>query len=361
MRILIAVCLLVIITPCIAVSRGAALFLQLNTSAYESAFGRRAGAANIWNIGPVECLNNPAKLGYVGEGASWGFSHSNWMDFSDIGLSSSYVAYSWNGIGIMLPSLNADGHWGKSLDYGEMSATGEQGQELGTINPYESGSTFGVGVNLLQFLANVRQDRHLGDFSKIYELSIGYQYTYVITDWDRDGVFPDAQEADGAHVNNLGLLARWTPLGDTPDSDEPLEFEFTGAYFTLNPFDSEVKYSEGQDWPIVSAEYISFAAQLRVPNRLGILPDYCQNLISATAMADMCDEDSYNTSTSGWGVTLLDILSFRFGDEWGWGVNLNYRDIVQCQYNWAQIDAGELTDHNELWDISVRVNLLELL
>ena len=69
---------------------------------------------------------------------------------------------------------------------------------------------------------------------------------------------------------------------------------------------------------------------------------------------------------------MLDIFSWRFGeyndidghmvgDCHGYGINLNYKDVVSFQYNYVEFPGGELQAVQKKSDMSFSVDILQLI
>jgi hypothetical protein len=107
-----------------------------------------------------------------------------------------------------------------------------------------------------------------------------------------------------------------------------------------------------------------------------ILSGFVNNIASLYLSVDstIYGEKSENNKPElgvGAELTIFDVISIRrghyndeygevIGSTFGFGFNLNYRDLFQFQYNFSETPAGGLTDRNEIWDILFRTDFLKL-
>ncbi len=370
-----------------AVSECAGLFTKINTSATDVAFGLDSGAANIWNTSPLSVWSNPAKLGYH-KGFAFGYSDDPYLEdtFSSIYHRSSYISYGWNGIGILLPAPSAKSRWGTVMSYGEQEVMNELGEVIGSVESFEACSKFAVGVNTFQFISHLTQNQKLIDFQKYAEFSVGFNYDIIHSKLAPQGsgeTESQPRSPANAHSTGIGLIGRISPLEIIQVPTRHLNFDITCGFYWLNPFETEIEYGNDKD-PLPYGTTSAFAGKISLrntcifqDNTLQFLENFSQNLISVYYSQDNTqygeEEEYHNPGVWGEGfeITFLDIFSFRKGyysdpigeikgETEGFGINFNYCDLIQLQYNYVEFPGGGLQLKQEKTDFLIRLDFLQI-
>jgi hypothetical protein len=364
-----------------------AIFVSINPSAADYAFGNNSGAANIWNTNPLSVWSNPAKLGYH-KNFSFGYSHDPWFDkvFDDMYHISSYMSYGFSGIGVLFPVYSARNRFGTVMSYGERAYTDEEGNIIGTYETYDAVSTFALGVNTVEFLSNI----YGGDlFNKILpygELSFGASYDYIDTFMGSEDVASTSidpiPETDTGHRLNYGLIGRVSPINTKLKGVDFINLDLVLSYHFINPAKSTIKYrldsEEGEDelpWGRTDA----FSVKLAITS--DILKDIVEddlfykiskNLFSVYYSEDKSAYgDKEDVLGEGVELTFLDIFSIRrgeyedhqgeiVGETRGYGFRFHYDDIVEFQYNRSSFPGGGLQTRQSKWDIGFNADLIAL-
>lgn len=359
------------------------VFTLINPSATNVAFGLNSGTANIWDRNPLGVWSNPAKLGYY-KGFAYGNSHDPWFDefISGIYHNSSYLTLEVNGIGFLFPYTNRSNRMGTTIDYGEQITYDVHGNLLIKFNSYETCSQFAFGINSLEF-ANKLFDANLPitSLQKYSELSFGYSLDYIQSNlypYITDSLIANNRGAGFSH--NIGVIIKITPLNI---DNENIRIDITAGINIVNIFKSDMtfKYDNGdkekQPLPYGNrtgvAGNLSFIKIQNLPQEFNNLKAFSKNLFTILASYD---NSKYADNPSTWGkgieLTLLDIFSWRYGnysdkhghivgDCKGWGVNLNYKNIVGFQYNYVEFPGGELQHTQEKNDVSFNVDIIKLI
>ncbi len=356
-----------------ALSEFTCIFTLINPSATNVAFGLESGTANIWDRNPLGVWSNPAKLGYY-KGFAYGNSHDPWFDNVIKGIyhNSSYLTFGWNGIGILLPFVNYSNKLGTTLDYGKI-ATFDQHGNLVIFNFYETCSQVAFGINCIEFADNFfKFNPKINNLQKYFEISLGYSLDYIKADL--------GFEKGEKFSQNIGAILKVAPQHI---DNENIRIDITSGINIVNIFKSDMtfKYDNGdkEKQPLPYGNRTGIAGKLSFINIKGLADEYpllfdiSKYLFSIYASYDNA---KYGDNPSTWGkgieFTLLDIFSWRFGeyndidghmvgDCHGYGINLNYKDVVSFQYNYVEFPGGELQAKQEKEDISFCVDIINLI
>ncbi|MDP8269674.1 MAG: hypothetical protein P9L97_13200 [Candidatus Tenebribacter davisii] len=360
------------------------IFTMINPSATNSALGIVVGGANIWNQNPLDVWSNPAKLGYF-DGFSLGYSHDSYLEdvFDDIYFDSSYLNLGWKGIGLMLPMINNQAKFGSSFGYGDQDAYDEDGNFLGTFNSWESSSGFALGVNLLKFYGEMSDNDKITQLQSYSDFSIGYNYNYVESELAPEGTGATEMgylDNSASYTDGLGMIFRISPLNELNYSSF-LFFKSDIVYslYYRNISKTIMDYGD-YDEPMPYATESAFSIRMAMGNDIfkgliiyDIISIFGKDILSINYLYGKSRAmDSDNAFGNGYDVTFLDIFSYRKGyyedkegniegKTSGYGINLNYKDLIHLQYNYAEIPGGDLQDIQEKEDYMLNINLLELL
>lgn len=342
------------ITQVFGISEFACIFINSNPSARGTAFGNNSGTADIWDTSPLGVWSNPAKLSYH-ENAAIGFTRVPWYkdSFDDYYLTSSYVSFKWKNFGILLPAPSEKKRWGTVMSYGQQVILDEDGNYIGSFDNYESCSKIAVGFNVADLLSNFTNN---GDEQQYYDISIGFNLDII-----KSGNYPSsiigAKGSGNSLSTGIGLLGEISPLNNSNASDGLYRLDFTAGMYLINPFKSEIKYeNESQSDPLPWGIHPAFSGKLSIlkdaDSNLNLESLIVNNIVSLYMSCDYALYGNYSKDNSGelaFGgeISLLDILFIRKGwykenysdnveGKIGFGINCNYKKIVQFQYNFAQ-------------------------
>ena len=366
------------------ISEFTCIFTLINPSATDVAFGLKSGTANIWNTSPLSVWSNPAKLGYH-NGFAYGYSHDPWFEnvFSDMYHQSSYISYGWNGIGILLPAPSAKSRWGTIMSFGELEWTDEFGNVIGTFESYDACSKFAFGINSLEFVSNFISNKNIRSLQCYGELSVGFNYDMTHSELIPEGTsfIPDSLSATAdAHSSGIGLIGRISPLNEMNVLGGFCTLDITGGLYYLNHSKEKITYINDPDF-LPWGTYSAFSGKISIKkdillskNAQSGSANFTDNLFSFYYSQDNAQygEKSDNNPSIwsyGYEVTLLDIFSIRNGhykdevgevegDTHGIGLNLNYRDIIQLQFNHNKFEFAGTSELK--WDILFRADFIAL-
>lgn len=366
------------------ISESACIFTLINSSATDVAFGLDSGTANIWNTSPLSVWSNPAKLGYH-KGFAYGYSHTPWFRtiFPDMYHQSSYISYGWNGIGILLPAPSAKNRWGTVFSYGEQEWTDKFGNVIGTFEYYDACSKFALGVNTLEFISNFISNENIRSLQYYGELSVGFNYDMIHSELAPGGAgsTPDSLSAiANAHSTSIGLIGRISPFNKMNALGGFCTLDITGGLYYLNPSKEEITYINDSD-PLPWGTNSAFSGKISITKDIlisketpSVSADFTENLFSFYYSQDktLHGEKSDNNPSKwsyGYEVTFLDIFLIRNGhykdevgevegDTHGIGLNLNYKDLIQLQFNYNKFEFGGTSESKR--DILFRADFLEL-
>lgn len=377
-----------------ASSEFAGVFTLINPSATNVAFGLESGTANIWDKSPLGVWSNPAKLGYY-NGLAYGNSHDPWFDNVIKGIyhDSSYLTFGGNGLGFLLPFKNKYKKYGTTMYYGEQEAYDVEGNLLKKFNSYETCSQFAVGINFLELTNKVfKYSSPIIDLQRYSEISLGYSLDYIVS--GLCPLIPELMDAEGkgeSTSHNIGGIIRISPINLLSDIlqnilhydfsiNDYLNLDLSHGINFINIYRDGILYENSNSkQPLPNGIRSGIAGKLSFINLNNILPPklslicFFNNIFSIYASYD---NSKYGDNPSTWGkgieYTLFDIFSWRsgeyndidghiVGDCKGWGVNLNYKDVVSFQYNYVKFPGGELQDTQEKNDVSFNVDIIKLI
>lgn len=380
---------LLLLTSLFGISEFACIFTLINPSATDVAFGSDSGTANIWNTSPLSVWSNPAKLGYH-NGFAFGYSYDPWFDeiphFDfDMHHQSSYISYGWNGIGILLPVPSAKSHWGTVMSYGEQTQIDSLGNVIGTFESYDACSKFAIGINTIEFISNFINNESFRSLQCYGDLSIGYNYDKIISDLAPEGTGSSGIGIRGlgkSHSSGYGLIGRISPLNKLNAASKFYRLDLTAGIYYLNDERTEISYiNESQSDNMPYGTRSAFSGKFSID--LSIIPEmdnenircFMDNIFSVYYSQDNAQYGEKNESNpSVWGegieFAFFDIVYIRkgqyvdragevIGDTDGFGINFNYKDIIQFQFNKTEFPAGELQNKQEKTDYMFRIDFIK--
>ncbi|MDA3812896.1 MAG: hypothetical protein PF570_01455 [Candidatus Cloacimonetes bacterium] len=363
--------IMLLLTSLFGIREFACMFTLINPSATDVAFGLGSGTANIWNTNPLSVWSNPAKLGYH-KNLAFGYSNDSWfenvvwIDF-DMYHQSSYISYGWNGIGVLLPAPSAKSHWGTFMDYGEQTMLDEYGNVISTFESYDACSKFAVGVNVMEFVSNFISNESFHSLQYYGDLSIGYNYDNIISELVPEGsggLPPGVKGAGETNSSGVGYIGRISPFNKINAAGKFYRLDLTAGIYYLNPERTKISYiNESQPDPMPYGTRSAFSCKFSIDSSLILemendnLRCIIDNLFSIYYSQDNVqygEKDESNPSVWGEGIEIafFDIFYIRkgqyvdrrgemVGDTDGIGINLNYKDILQFQYNKTKFPGGE--------------------
>ncbi len=385
-KLIFLIILLLLLTSLLGIGEFACIFTMINPSATDVAFGLGSGTANIWNTSPLSVWSNPAKLGYH-KNFAYGYSDDPWFEtlFHDMYHQSSYISYGWNGIGILLPAPSTKSHWGTFMDYGEQTMLDEYGNVIGTFESYDACSKFAVGINTIEFVSNFINIENFRSLQCYGDISIGYNYDNIISELVPEGTGglpPGVKGAGETHSSGVGYIFRISPLNKINAAGKFYRLDLTAGIYYLNDERTEISYiNESQSDPMPYGTRSAFSGKFSID--LSIIPEmendnircFIDNLFSVYYSQDNAQYGERDESNPGvWGegyeFTFFDIFYIRkgqyvdragemVGDTSGFGINLNYKNIIQFQYNKTKFPSGELQNEQEKTDYMVRIDFLK--
>lgn len=370
-----------------SVSNFGGIFTLINYSASDNALGE-IGTANIYNPSPLSVWSNPAKLGYY-KGLSFGYTSINLFPdvegLDDIFLNASYTTFGWHGIGIMVPSFNRSQKFGTTGDWGNQDYYDASDDSWGTFHSFETASNFAIGVNYLEFLSFMNGNPKK---NKFHELSVGLSVKYISSHLSPPGNGQTEYYLQGSvksFTTDLGLIYRFSPL-NTLNSNY-LHLDLNSGITFINPIQTKIKYqSSYKGDPLPYGTNFGISAKTMIAsnylNLLGIdnpvIKMFIKNFFSFTFVYDINQLGSFNVLGAddkvygyGFEFSYLDIFSLREGryvDEMGevegytsgLGFNINFKDMLQIQYNTSRTPGGDLQDEKKSRDFMVKVDFLKL-
>jgi hypothetical protein len=386
-RIYLIIVILYSVFQLFAINYFSCIFTTINPSVRGSAFGNNGGAADIWDTNPLGVWSNPAKLGYH-KGAAYGYSNVPWMAeiFDDLVFRASYVSIGWNGIGILLPAPSQKDQSGTVFSYGEQIATDPNGNIIDSFDSWEASARYAFGINIFEFSSKMLRQDFLYKINHFGEISLGYSYDDIqskIGGGFINGSFTN--DVVPADFQSYSFLGRLSPFNKTNALGGFLTLDLVGGVNYINPQKSEITYFSVSDpdqmpW----GKHSAFSGRLSISKEIvpglkmpPILDAFIDNLFTYYYSQDNTiygknTDDNPSEWGYGYEFTFFDILSVRDGEfrDWGGeilgytyglGVNLNYKDMVQFQYNYAEIPGGELERKRKMDEYLFRVDFFKLL
>lgn len=365
-----------------AIIPGEYTFTLDNPSANGLALGGTCTGADIWNRNPLDVWSNPAKLGYY-KGLSLGYSHNDYVEevFSGIYWDNSYITFGWKGIGIMLPMINNFSKLGSSFDYGMQDMYNEDGVITGRINTWQQYKEFALGLNVLEYYSSLKKDFELAEYQPFVDFSIGYNYNFISDhtpmNMNNDYEIPTIKN----HTDGLGMILRISPLNEKNfmkynyfNTDIVFSLYYRNLSKTktsLHHYTEPICYSTDTSAAIkVGLGFESIKDNID-PELAADLSTLCQDIIAVKYyIGNSHFGDRVWESSNGLELTLLDLVSFRWGsyddenvfdDSFGIGINLHYHDLVQLQYNYTEYPESGLISDQDISDYMININLLDLL
>ena len=372
-----------------AINNFGCLYTTISPSATGTAFGNNAGASNIWDTSPLGAWSNPAKLGYH-KGFAYGYTNTPWFReiFNDIYYKTSYISFGWKGIGILLPMYSERNQFGTVFSYGEQERVdGETGEILGTFESWDADTKFALGMNTIEFLSNFYSQESLKQINHYGELSLGFSYDKLHSELAPEGTgeIPNEFEAVAdADFLSYGFLGRISPFNQTNALGRFCSLDFVAGINYINPEKNTITYMNDSQ-----SDYLPWGTHSAYSWKLSILKNILPSMELHPVLNEMInnlfsfyysyDKTQYGKNTNdnpgewsrGYEMTFFDIFSVRDGyykdemggiegDTSGIGINLNYQDLIQFQYNTSTTPAGELQDSHDRTDYLIRLDLLRL-
>ncbi len=360
---------------------------QAPVSATQSSMGfMYSGGAYIWSNNPLNAWTNPAKLGFQ-QGISNGYFFDDYDTFSKVKKDASMMAIGWNGIGILLPTVNTSGKFGHTIDYGEWSFNNySDGTYLGTGNCYHTIQQYALGVNFMELMRD-------GDpWDKInrgmFDLSLGVAVTHYLTnatynfDPEEEGYTSSTSNDVDEYFYNAGMIAKFSTFANS-DLPYRLDFSLGTTWLNITEVDAfiwDYEYIDDDDKKMFSNGLLysgsAYGAILPFNKPYSFFDHTINELLSVAYTYDYFDNEfgSHDNDVQSWGLEygLLNTFYIRHGQynfnpvKWGYtndcfglGLKLRYRDLIEYEWNYAETEY--LTDMSRCWDMMLNVNLMKII
>jgi hypothetical protein len=172
-----------------------------------------------------------------------------------------------------------------------------------------------------------------------------------------------------------------SPFNQYNATNQFYRLDFTAGLYLLNPEKNRVTYNGSlPSEPLPYGTRSAFSGKFSID--LKIIPsfdnsdihNFIDNIITVYYSQDNAqygEEEKQNPGTWGEGleITFFDFFSIRkgkyidrkgelIGDTDGMGFNLNYKDIIQFQYNLVEFPGGGLQNRQDKTDFLFRIDLL---
>ncbi len=331
------------------------IFMRAYTSARQTSMGlNSSGGAYIWSQNPLTLPTNPALISYQ-NGFNYALSR-HIFPTETVTYTSSYMGFGGNGWGVMLPSANLSSGFGGELE-----------EEIGQLSI--STQYYGFGINLTK-LTDLRMSSEAKE-PRAFNVSVGFSLARFAEDQWSFG------ERSGETLDG-GFLAEFTP---TALSDAPVDFSVVAGANFYNLFQGEIVRYRNKQEPMIYGMIWSAASRfaIRTDNvDSEIFRKICPNFLSVTAVVDyddICyDKDAGDRGSRGVEIGLMNTFFLRQGENYhavesktsedkirtlGMGINLQYDDLVQCEWNYAEYGPGD--DRVHVWDMMLHVNFWKLM
>lgn len=355
--------------------------LLIGPSIRASGMGR-SSAAVFWG-GDADYWANPALLGYR-DGLR--FEHGKTQLVPDIAdgvyFRSDRLTLARWGIGIA-----ATAPLGRNrLDYGEVIATDDQGNHVGTFTAYEEYDDFGIGASLARASEALLTgaDPSFPELSRYGDIAVGVSHKDIYVDLAPSWATADGTPATGnLTVRDFGLLLRFTPLNSIGGSS--LFANFDDMFGPLGGVRLDLAYGQSkQNYGKESIVYldldhrdpaaattrkaVSVHVETGFPHDLGErlkdsgygwLVRSMTPLISVgwsrENLEDNVFPDEEPIRTWGAEVVLAQMVHLRTGHikdvsgdiidrTWGWGLGFEIDDLVGFRYDFATVPQARELD-----------------
>jgi hypothetical protein len=280
-----------------------------------------------------------------------------------------------DGDGIYGSMINNKLKFGSSIDYGDLDLFDDNGYFVKTYNAWESSSGFAFGMNLLDFIGEMKNNEEMIRLQPYTEFSIGYNLNFIKSSLDSDFT-------GYTHTDGLGVIFRLSPLNELNYANHSyIKTDIVISSYFRNISKTNIDYGNRKQ-PVAYSRDIASSCKTGLgienlqftlnPGLYDLLSIFCQDIISVKLLTGISRiDDSYDVSGYGVEFSLFDFLSIRNGDYYdingdnsgktfGWGLNIKYYDLVQFQFNYAEFPGGILQNVQTRSDFMLNVNLLEL-
>jgi hypothetical protein len=323
---------------------------------------------------------NPALLGYQ-RGFTYERGRTEWASMEGLWLRSDRILLGGWGVGVLLAGRPIDGLGGTSLDDDFPSGSRPHGTPHNMGQFREDLNTLAVGVSAAEFMGHLlpRLGHSWPNVARFAEISVGVAFNNSDFCTTTPGL-PDVELSTG----DYGLLFRLTPYnsfdcpGMWPDFDRVLEplvggIRFDAAYgYSRHNYSDAAPTADDPDWdsaraskflhqggtirfvfggPRILERWLSelggdwLAESLTPIVSVGIGWDH-EEETTATAFwaGGQPGPTRWKTKSSGWELTLADVITLRRGDidsrrsaftgsTSGWGLGFKVAD-----YGWLRFD-----------------------
>ncbi len=363
------------------------IYAQAPVSATQNSMGGiYSGGAYIWSNNPLNAWTNPAKLGFY-RGISNGYFYNDHDEFELYRKrNASMMAVGWNGIGVLLPTMNTAGKFGYTIDYGEWTFHNYyDDEEYGKGTCYQTIQQYGLGINVMELFRD--GDPWSAINNRFLDFSLGLTVSHYRTNADYDFDYEEEDHYYGLsrdiseYFYNGGLIAK---ISTFALSDLPYRLDVSLGASWLNmtevdgiwwdsPFldDDKQMFTNGL---IYSGS--AYGAILPFKRPYSFFGHTIHELFSMAYTYDYFDYefDGHDDDMQSWGMEygLLNTFYVRHGQNnfnpvsWysvgegvGFGLKLRYHDLVEYEWNYAETDYSTTKDY--CWDMMMNVNLWKII
>lgn len=342
------------------------MFLGIEPSSINLAIGGHdVGNVNIWHNSPLTSHSNPA-MGAFREGVSYGFTKYDWLPDTDLGMvyHASMVNLGYQGLSITLPAYKFRNQSAIYVDNGLQYALIPGEDDPVTFNSYDTAGEYGLAVSIFDVA-----DKYISDpFIKEHiDLAVGLNYIDILSYHGPDG-------EDRAHCWNLGTVGKFSA-----EYNKGIGFEGVFAHTNQNLFDNEMDFeipgaAPERIWGRANTGF-ALGANLKTDNQIidfNRRLTFCDNLLSARYLSSTSDDGDYRTRGYGVELGVLDTFFIRkgryenykgevYGNTFGYGIDLHYKDLASLSWNYAEFPGGGLTNVQRSHDFNVSFDLLAIL
>jgi hypothetical protein len=341
----------------------------------------RSSNGVFWG-GDPDYWGNPALLGYhAGLRYEWSDTKLVPGVADDVHYLTSRVTLGAYGVGLSLAGWPIGLLGGQSLEFGEMQATGNSGEDLGTFEPYEKVDAVGLGVSAASLLDAVlpRAGVRLPALARWGDVAVGFAYKEVEVDLAPDvpGLPAGSGQGEGSAWDR-GIFLRATPYnsldypGELPGLDAVARCRLDVTYggSTLN-FDDPSIVFPGDDWAMPVLSRTGGAVHLAVGLPAGIERRWeaggkgwlARSLTPMLSVGRAWQDEqvswrwqpgrgpgptSSDIELSGWEFSLLNVFSYRtghiddpvgsiHGDTDGWSLGYCHDGLVGARFDYASV------------------------
>ncbi len=351
-------------------------FLSIDPSVTNRALGLTTGAANIWHSNALMAYANPA-LPALHEGMSLGSIFDNEPEQpnqENIFYHGSLITLAHSGIALTLPSLNTNVKAGLTMDYGQEQSYQPLELNQNFFSLYESSAVYGFSISPLRLYRSFTgQDSQF----KNLEVSLGCNYVDVYSKIGNTqmGNYYYHDGNDRSRSIDTGILAKYAvqPI-------ELLKLQGVVGLAHFNVFKNKIHYfNEVREDLLYSHRNLGLALAASIPARTIATNEedswyFKDKDFLALRFLSSSLNYYYNTANvtgNGLEFSFLDTVYFRRGhyknilskvqgDTYGFGINLDYKNIIVYSFEYANFPGGEFKERRESYENNLTINFTGL-